>query len=176
MAHKDYVSRGRSAKKAAPPSKKIPWLRLCITLALVAGFSYFLWSIKDVAEIETAEQEAPQVVINDDPLPEMPKDKFGYPDWLKEFTVEIEEKEQQSSGKRYLMQCGSFRKETQANEMKARIALQGLYGQVRPSEGSNGIWYRVILGPYDTKRDAEKDRHTLRRAKMTTCKIWYWNL
>ena len=46
MAHKDYVARGRSKKQAPPPPKpSLPWLRIVITITLVAGFSYFLWSI-----------------------------------------------------------------------------------------------------------------------------------
>ncbi len=74
------------------------------------------------------------------------------------------------------MQCGSFRKQGQAEELKARIAFQGFEAQVRPSEGSSGRWYRVIIGPYESKRLAEKQRHTLQRAKINGCKIWLWNL
>ena len=50
MAHKDYVARGRSKKQAPPPPQtSLPWLRIVITLSLVTGFSYFLWSIKGIA-------------------------------------------------------------------------------------------------------------------------------
>ena len=51
MAHKDYVARGRNPKKAPEPEKRpLPWLRIIITLALLLGFGYFLWSINDKAE------------------------------------------------------------------------------------------------------------------------------
>ena len=57
------------------------------------------------------------------------------------------------------------------------FALPGNFeAQVRPSEGSSGRWYRVIIGPYQSKRLAEKQRHTLQRAKINGCKIWLWNL
>jgi cell division protein FtsN len=80
------------------------------------------------------------------------------------------------SDKRYLMQCGSFRAASQAQKMKATIAFQGLEAQVRPSDGKSGRWHRVILGPYDSKRLAEKHRHSLQKANINTCKIWNWNL
>ncbi|WP_299075031.1 SPOR domain-containing protein [uncultured Paraglaciecola sp.] len=184
MAHKDYVARGRSKKPAPPPAKiSLPWLRIIITLTLVAGFGYFLWSIKGSApENQSNEQttvkstSGAQTSNEENSLPEIPEEEWEFIKSLPEFTVEIEHKEQDQPTVRRLIQCGSFRKNHQAQELKARIAFQGLEAQVRSSKGSSGIWYRVILGPYDSKRGAEKDRHTLQRAKVNGCKIWNWNL
>ena len=74
------------------------------------------------------------------------------------------------------MQCGSFRQQDRADEMRAQLALQGIESQVRPSNGKNGLWYRVVLGPYDYKRDAEIDRHVAQRIGIGTCQIWFWDL
>ena len=54
------------------------------------------------------------------------------------------------------------------------IAFQGMTSRVIKKEGSS--WYRVVLGPYKFKRDAEKDRHKLQRAKIEPCAIWKENL
>lgn len=178
MAHKDYVSRGRSKQQAPPPKKQLPWLRILITVSLVVGFAVFLYSIKD----KGAEQllEAPESTVKEveQPLglPNIPEEEWEFFELLPQQTVTVEEKEQQVSDRRYLMQCASFRVKQQAEEMKAKIAMQGLESQVRASDGSNGRWYRVILGPYELKRVAEKDRHTLQRININTCQIWYWNL
>ena len=178
MAPKDYVARGRAKKQAPPPPPSLPWVRIVITLVLILGFVYFLWFIKGKADTVPKPQQSKSVasVQQEESLPELPKEEWGYPEWFEDFTVTVEDKQQQASTKRYLMQCGSFRQQGQAEEMKAKIAFQGLVAQVRPSDGKNGRWYRVILGPYEQKRAAEKDRHTLRRSKITSCKIWYWNL
>jgi cell division protein FtsN len=185
MAHKDYVARGRTQKQAPPPPKRsLPWLRIVITLSLVAGFGYFLWSIKGTAPENasnrnaTVEQTAkiPDSKTPEDTLPDIPEEEWEFIKSLPEYTVKIEQQEQDQSSVRRLIQCGSFRTDGQAQELKARIAFQGLEAQVRPSQGSTGKWYRVILGPYDSKRLAEKDRHTLQRAKVNGCKIWNWNL
>lgn len=179
MAHKDYVARGRSSKQAPPPPKpSLPWLRIIITTALVVGFSYFLWSIKGAAPEEAVNEQVVVEKAKDikNAMPDIPEEEWEFIKSLPEFTVEIEHKEQEQPTVRRLIQCGSFRKNEQAQELKAKIAFQGLEAQVRASQGSTGLWYRVILGPYDSKRVAEKHRHTLQRAKINGCKIWNWNL
>lgn len=179
MAHNDYVARGRSKKPAPPPPKaSFPWVRIVITFTLVAGFSYFLWSIKGTApENKTSDSvNSEQARSEGNTMPDIPEEEWEFINSLPEFTVEIEQTEQDQPTVRRLMQCGSFRKNEQAQALKAKIAFQGLEAQVRPSQGSSGKWYRVILGPYDSKRVAEKDRHTLQRAKINGCKIWNWNL
>ncbi|MGO4892938.1 SPOR domain-containing protein [Flavobacterium sp. W21_SRS_FM6] len=177
MAHKDYVARGRGKKAAPPPPPKrsLPWLRIIVTLSLVAGFIVFLWSIKgtspDSPETEVVTKVAPP---KEDALPDMPEEEWEFIKSLPEYTVEVEVEEQAKSTKRYLMQCGSFKVGSQAEELKAKIAFQGLEAQVRKSEGSS--WYRVILGPYESKRKAETDRHQLQKSKINGCQIWNWNL
>ena len=180
MAPKDYVARGRNKKAPPPPPKaSLPWLRIVVTVALVAGFGYFLWNIKGAAPEQTpATKITSQTTKSTDveTLPDIPEEEWEFIKTLPEYTVEIEQKEQDQPTVLRLMQCGSFRQEHQANELKARIAFQGLEAQVRSSTGTSGLWYRVILGPYENKRTAEKDRHSLQRAKINGCKIWNWNL
>ena len=184
MAHKDYVARGRAPKKPtkkkqqAPERPPLPWLRIVITIGLIGAFAWGLWQIKGSApeSEQPVVTTAPQTENNEDDLPELPEEEWEFIKTLPGYEVEVDVEEQAKSDKRYLMQCGSFRSESQAQEMRAKAAFQGLEAQVRPSNGKNGLWYRVIFGPYDTKRAAEKDKHSLRRVDITTCQIWYWNL
>ncbi|MCW8091924.1 SPOR domain-containing protein [Alteromonas sp. ASW11-130] len=196
MAQKDYVSRGRTSQKSSKkgPAKKpqarkqanskadasapatLPWVRLIIVVALLIGFVFFLWSIKDSAEQKVDAPVATQSVNNKDDLPELPEEEWEYIKSLPGYEVEVDVAEQEKSDKRYLMQCASFRTRAQAEEMKATIAFQGLESQIRPSSGANGEWFRVILGPFDSKRDAERAKHTLRKVNISTCQIWFWNL
>ncbi|AFS38930.1 cbb3-type cytochrome oxidase assembly protein [Alteromonas macleodii] len=196
MAQRDYVSRGRSPQKKkpagkgrkparsaqsnaqsnAPVSGKLPIVRLVGVFALVIGFGAFLWSIKDNVEDDVDTQASRPVAPTEETLPELPEEEWEYIKTLPGYEVEVEVKEQEKSDKRYLMQCASFRTRAQAEEMKAKIAFQGLEALIRHSTGSNGDWFRVILGPYDSKRDAEKAKHSLRKVNIATCQIWYWNL
>ena len=196
MAQRDYVSRGRSPQKKkpagkgrkparsaqsnaqsnAPVSGKLPIVRLVGVFALVIGFGAFLWSIKDNVEDDVDTQASRPVAPTEETLPELPEEEWEYIKTLPGYEVEVEVKEQEKSDKRYLMQCASFRTRAQAEEMKAKIAFQGLEALIRHSTGSHGDWFRVILGPYESKRDAEKAKHSLRKVNIATCQIWYWNL
>ena len=87
-------------------------------------------------------------------------------------TVEIDLPEERVSDKTYVMQCGSFRKLAQAEAMRAQIAFQGLEAAIKTSADAGGTWYRVVLGPYTRKRDAERHRHIMQGTNITGCRIW----
>ncbi|MBO1256944.1 SPOR domain-containing protein [Alteromonas sp. 5E99-2] len=196
MTQRDYVSRGKtnSANKKKPqkakkqPSKShakaaeqnnpqmLLWIRLGVVIALLLGFAFWLWSIKDKAPEPDNIVEPAIAVKNEDGLPELPEEEWNYIKSLPGYEVEVDETEASKSDKRYLMQCASFRTRAQAEEMKAKIAFQGFEALIRSASGKNGDWFKVILGPFDAKRDAERTRHALRRANITTCQIWFWNL
>lgn len=196
MTQRDYVSRGKanSTNKKKPQKAKrqssktnvkptdtnntqmLLWVRLCVVIAILLGFAFWLWSIKDKAPAPDNLVEPEITVKNDDGLPELPEEEWNYIKSLPGYEVEVDETEASKSDKRYLMQCASFRTRAQAEEMKAKIAFQGFEALIRSASGKNGDWFKVILGPFDAKRDAEKTRHALRRANITTCQIWFWNL
>lgn len=192
MAQRDYVSRGRPPQKKKPNNKNnqrkqvkqskqravasFPIVRLVIVVVLLIGFGVFLWSIKDNASTEVDTEIARPVAPTEEALPELPEEEWEYIRTLPGYEVEVDVEAQEKSDKRYLMQCASFRTRAQAEEMKAKIAFQGLEALIRHSSGSNGDWFRVILGPYESKRDAEKAKHSLRKVNIATCQIWYWNL
>lgn len=186
MAPKDYVTRGRAPKdKKKPPKPPVPWLRIVITLLLVAGFGYFLWFIsadhnqQPEPESEPQEVQQPGVEVPEEnlaPLPDIPEEEWEFFTLLPSTEVKVDVAEEVESGKRYLMQCGSFRKKQQADRMRAQIALQGLEAIIRPTQGKKGMWYRVILGPYERIRRAEVDKHRLQKININGCAIWFWNL
>jgi cell division protein FtsN len=191
MAQKDYVKRKpASRKKASAKQQPAPTstvakfkvtLAICVLIAFGVGI-YWLGTIEDVSVQQTQEVTAEETlptheVIESsidakDPLPELPEEEFKFFAELPGYEVKVDV-EAIESDKRYLMQCGSFRAYGQADEMRAKMAFVGLEPQIR---GSQNGWYRVVLGPYTSKRRAEKDRHTLQRTNINSCQIWLWNL
>lgn len=189
MAHQDYVSRKKAPKKK-PTSKKATQqpvgisiktkLIAVFTLVALAVFSYFLWSLTqtpsndtntpinkvEAKKLSNAKEDVELPVFNE-------ADDFEFMKKLKEQEVEPGKYEVKDKGP-YLMQCGSFRTERQAQELKANIAFAGVVSQVKETTGSNGVWYKVILGPYERKRLAENDKHKLARNKINYCQIWLW--
>ncbi|GAA3544172.1 SPOR domain-containing protein [Zobellella aerophila] len=185
---KDYVRRsnrprpkrnsrttGGSKRKAASQGLNIPWLAVILAVLLAAGLGYLIYLVKGSAERKPADinqtQAAPAAI---DPLEQKPVEKWRYIEQLENKEIQVDVPVAEENSQPYLMQCGSFRSQSQAEQLKARIAFQGMESQVRRSDGSNGIWYRVILGPYQSKRQAEKDKHQLLRANVNHCAIWFW--
>lgn len=116
----------------------------------------------------------PQATL--DALPEAPQERWQYIEELENHQVEIIVPEREEARRR-LMQCGSFRREADAQELRARIAMAGYESQVRRTESAeHGAWYRVILGPFDGVRPAQTVNNQLRRNNVHGCQIWYWNL
>lgn len=186
MAHDDYVSRSRNKdknpyKKNAPePSKGLPIrvkITAILTLCIVAVFAYFLWFIKNDEDapqpntnttVETEQEEKNKVEL---PVP--PKEKWAYRKELEEKKIEEGQYEVKQGGP-YKMQCGSFKTLKQAEILKANIAFTGLSAQISKSVGSKATYYKVFLGPYAKKRDAERDKHKLKNNKINYCQIWLW--
>jgi cell division protein FtsN len=185
MAQKDYVA--RSQKKKQPPKNKnqttqsVAWFKVGIAILVVSSFVAVLFYLKDAGNSDAGtplqnEQDniARPIESEKDPLPVLEEEHWEFIEGLPAYSVEVEVDELPNADRRYLMQCGAFRKESQAQELKATIAFQGLESQVLDSKNSKGIWYRVVLGPYESKRDAERDRHSLSSAGVNRCQIWNW--
>ncbi len=182
---KDYVGRSKPKKRTTKSSrssnnaKRFPIPLALAVLAAIVGFAVLLFNIKGTAP--TAPPNLSELTPQPSPakpktqLPEPPKER-SYVKELEQKQVEVEINEQPVSTEPYLMQCASFRSRDSAEESKALIAFAGLESQIKRTEGNNGAWYRVVLGPYPSKRDAERDRHILQRAKINGCQIWHWNL
>ena len=169
-------TRGKKTPKSEPKSFSI--LALLFVVMCIGAFGYFLWSIKDSADTTPkavkVEQPKPQPRKKDE-LPPKPKEQWEYQDMLKNKQVEVDlPKKSDKPTRPYQMQCGSFRKQSQADALKAQIAFQGLEAFVRTVKGTSGEWHKVVLGPYPRKRKAERERHVLQRAGINGCKIWFW--
>jgi len=145
--------------------------RVVLTLLLLVGFvSLLVWlKVKD----NSAPVPASGTAIEETPLPEMPKEEWSYIEELENKEVEVVVPERAESAPR-VIQCGSFRTESDAEAMRAQIAFIGLEAQIRATEGSNGLWYRVVLGPFENQRVAQSTNHQLQRGGMHGCQIWNW--
>jgi cell division protein FtsN len=188
MPQKDYVKAARpktnaanrrparSNAKAAAQAPAKPWLLLIVTFVLISGFVYFLWFLNQQPATTAPTVKPPAKTVKKDELPAKPTEEpYQYIKELENKEVKVEVAEQQQSSGPYQMQCGSFREQQQAETMKAQIAFAGFTSEVRRTDGERGVWYRVVLGPYESKRQATTDRNRLRQQNINTCQIWNWS-
>jgi len=65
-------------------------------------------------------------------------------------------------GGSYLIQVGSFRSASDAEALKARLAMLGMVARIQQVSVNGQQWHRVRLGPFDTARAADSARRDLR--------------
>ncbi len=58
----------------------------------------------------------------------------------------------------YLLQAGSFRQRDDADRRRAELLLLGLDPKVEETNGDNGRWYRVYVGPFTSHSKMAKAR------------------
>lgn len=175
MAQHDYINKTPKGKAKGKPTKssKFPIIAAIAAVILIGGFAYGLWFIKTNADPERVEQAKNPTQSKTQPVAKAKPRPPEFIEEIKNHEIKVEVKEIKSKGP-YQMQCGSFKTHSQAEEMKAKIAFTGLIAEIRRTEGSNGAWFRVRLGPYDTKRLAESDKNKLRSVGIFGCAIWGW--
>ena len=61
----------------------------------------------------------------------------------------------------YFVQAGAFRGVEEAEQMRARLSLMGLQARVSEREQAGRVVFRVRLGPFDRRDDADKARERL---------------
>ena len=71
----------------------------------------------------------------------------------------------------YFVQAGAYRNEPEAQAQKAKLALKGLTSAVSEREQEGRTVYRVRLGPFDSKDDAEDTKKKLDSAKIESALV-----
>lgn len=66
----------------------------------------------------------------------------------------------------WVLQAGSFRQFSQADALRAQLALTGLESHIDVTEADTGTWHRVRLGPYASRREVDRIRSKLARADI----------
>ena len=188
MAQKDYIQKGnpKGRGRAAPAQEdnaKMPVIPLIVLAVVLGGFGYFLWSINGAADnapeviAEQPTTKPPKTVAKSQQqeVPPPPKSEdWQYMEELKNKTVEVPVAKLEKKGP-FLMQCATFKDGRRAEAFKAQLALLNFESRIKVTQGKNGTYHRVQLGPFETNRDAQRARHQLSKHKINGCKIWLWS-
>jgi cell division protein FtsN len=170
----------RSRKPAPPPRR--PWGLALVSLAALGGLGVLIYLLlqtppngaagtpaASTPAAKAAPASTPVTASKPKPTPAPEStptaggdgERFEFYDMLPKSTVETPEvsayKSTPKTAKletRVLLQAGSFRNAADAEEMRARMILAGLPNvSTSRTEGSNGVWYRVRTGPFDTRAE-----------------------
>ncbi len=104
------------------------------------------------------------------------KPKFDFYTVLPEIETVLPERaakpERDGEATRYILQAGSFASFTDADQLKARLALQGLEAHIQKVtiEGK-GEYHRVRLGPYQNLDDLDATSRQLAKLGIKTLRL-----
>jgi len=198
MAQRDYAkSKGKSSTGGSSTTGRV--LLIGLILGFFTGFAFHWWFAQtfsnakelvahaksigdDKAAGEAKSAIKPDKKAADSKYKPLKVDPQTEAEWS--FHELLEEKTDSSANlpggnsskavaKPIVMGCAAFSGQDKAETMKAQIAFAGLQAEVKPVTSQTGArLYRVQLGPYASKRDAEHDQRKLEEAGISSCKIW----
>lgn len=80
-------------------------------------------------------------------------------------TMPVTEQVIQNAGYHYFVQLASFHRVRDAEEMKAKLIMRGIDAQIRSVSSSGNTWYRVVVGPFDVRPNAEKAQVSIAKSE-----------
>ncbi|WP_116368005.1 SPOR domain-containing protein [Parahaliea mediterranea] len=178
---RDYSSRGGSrssarggsrkpaASRRSTASSKQPrvwrWYGAGVLSGVVGCLALYLVTLPPAPGDEGAEP-APEPSAKAAPQTP-PKPRFDFYTVLPEQTIDVDVEPAEvaqpratSSNRKevYLLQAGSFRQREDADRRRAELLLLGLEPRIEESSADNGRWFRVFVGPFDSRSKMAKAR------------------
>ena len=155
--------RSASRKQEKKPANPLRWYGAGVLTGVLLSFLLYLGTLPP-------SQPAPEPVAETDgESQEVPKPRFDFYTMLPEQTMDVEidpndvveprgSSAAQTEQTYYLLQAGSFKTMEDADRRRAELLLLGLEPRVEESSGDNGRWFRVFLGPFESRSAMAKAR------------------
>jgi cell division protein FtsN len=164
---RDYKHRANSRKKKTRTAG-VPWWRWLGVFILIALFVYFLFFLSNAVPKVIQKQQTKTISLakvvkkkappkRQDKAPKEPEFNF-YTILTEEVVVpdyEIhtrsrEEKIGKLKETKYIMQVGSFRELSEADKLRAHLALLGIESRIEKATVGGSVWNRVRMGPFES--------------------------
>ena len=173
----------RAAIRNAPSNKRKPTPGSgppSLTLAHVQGFGAgiaaglllgvigFAWLTNHSTTAVTDAAEESQIEDVDNAKP-----RFDFytvlPSQTLDLTSDVEPPDLNSGNSDlYVLQAGSFRAQKDADRRRGELVLLGLNPTIEQTKGDNGAWYRVYLGPFESRSKMAQARSITAQQSIDT--------
>ncbi len=158
-----------SARKPAPTSNA-PWKPFTAGTAFGVFLSFLVWlGINDQPPAEEISTPGKATTAKSERTPSA-EPSFEFWNLAEEdiqFPREDPEFEVSEAGN-FLLQVGSFKRMEDADRQRAQLILLGMEPRISESNGDNGHWYRVQIGPFETKSRLQQVRALLAEQNIDT--------
>ena len=180
---RDYKYRATQNKKK-PQKTSVAWWKWILTVVLISLFVYFLVFLsnstpeaksgKKTKSITVSKQtkKAKQPPKHQNKKPEEPRFDFYtiLPETeiiVPDYEINTRSREEQlgkAKTSKYIIQAGSFRNFSEADKLRARLALMGIESRVEKAKVGNATWNRVKIGPYTRSSSVSVIKKRLRNS------------
>lgn len=170
----DFARKKNSGRKKAPARKRQParsgnsggnglrWYGAGVITGVFLSFLLYLGTLPPAGPTGDSAAEPAVQASTEEP----PKPRFDFYTMLPEQSIEDEVPAPEPGNpaqvarpsEYYLLQAGSFRQREDADRRRAELLLLGLEPTIRESTGDNGRWFRVYLGPFETRSKMSRAR------------------
>jgi cell division protein FtsN len=115
------------------------------------------------------------VAIREEVAEPAPEIDFVFPDILANDTVTIDpeaypasfpEEDEDATPTEFLIQAASLKNPAAASDLSARLAELGLKARYERVNVNSEIWYRVMVGPFRTRVEADRAMTELRKRDL----------
>ncbi len=180
---KDFAGRGKSTprkrktNRRASPKQRVLFHGPSFTSGALVGAAIVILAAYGPELLEGQVTSAPPA---DGQAQESPRIKFEFDSMLKESEVQAdpepyavpEELRPEAAGK-FHIQAASFRALEDAETLRANLLLQNLPAQTLARDVTGSRWYRVVVGPFERRVEADRAMTQLREQGLSA--IWINN-
>ena len=167
----DYKGRGSGREKRPLPG--FIWLLAGLSIGLFVALLVYLDKQPEVSanfgaavkkELDKIKQHTSTATNSDQKTDKPAEPKFNFYTILPELEVLIPDSETQppkgrpangdpEDNKKYVLQAGSFKNKSDAEKLKASLALLGFEAHIQSVTVNSTPWHRVRIGPYSQSND-----------------------
>ena len=171
----------RRRQSAGRKNQRTPgWIWLLAGILIGLGLAYYLSAKGYVPQPQADPSESEESAATGSPSDaeevapaavEQKKSRYDFFTVLPEMEVVVPEQElgkkslpqvaQPADSGSYLLQVGSFREKSDAEQMKARLALLGIMARIQTVTVNEATWHRVRVGPVSGIGRADEMRSQL---------------
>ena len=171
---RDYAKKGKqgSRRPGKTNTRKTParatsgpggwqWYSAGLVSGVILSFLVYLGTLPSGP---AANQASPQADTQPS-ASEPPKPRFDFYTLLPERTMEVDVEPGETavvpsskSTETYLLQAGAFKQRADAEARRAQLLMLNLDPRIEETNSDNGRWFRVYLGPYQSRSRLNKAR------------------
>lgn len=157
------------------------WLGLGLGLALGLAIAVAIYINDhkpdvDVTAVKQTKHEKRRPFDTDVPEEESPAKSYDFYDMLPKFEVVVPEKEKdvkpdmralpETRPGTYVLQAGSYKNFSDADRIRAQLALQGIESKVQKVSVDTDTWHRIRIGPISNLDELNRMRQKLRQSDI----------